>query len=70
FGAQINPTLANFGAQVNPTSINFGVQVSPDPTYESLLGQISKLESVNRQLLAKNKELKKKLYKRFTNQQD
>ncbi|CAG8625127.1 21005_t:CDS:2, partial [Racocetra persica] len=71
FGAQVNLTFVNFGAQVNPTSVDFGVQVFlPDLIYKSLLGQISKLESANKQLLAKNEELKKRLYERFINQQD
>ncbi|CAG8521377.1 14692_t:CDS:2 [Racocetra fulgida] len=57
--------------KINPTSVDFGIQASlPDLIYESLLGQISKLESANKQLLAENKELKKRLYERFTNQQD
>ncbi|CAG8759001.1 5658_t:CDS:1, partial [Racocetra fulgida] len=56
FGAQVNLTFINFGAQVNPTPVDFGVQVSlPDPIYESLLEQISKLKSANKQLLAKIK---------------
>ncbi|CAG8666191.1 3106_t:CDS:2, partial [Racocetra persica] len=70
-GVQVSLPTVDFGVQVSLPTIDFGVQVSlPDLKYEILLEQISKLESANAQLLAKNKALKKKLCERFTNQQD
>ncbi|CAG8803761.1 15119_t:CDS:2, partial [Cetraspora pellucida] len=53
------------------TFSNFEVQVYlPNPKYEKLLNKINKLECVKGQLLSENELLKKKLNKRFNDQQD
>src|SRR6266540_1832175 len=50
---------------------DFEVQVSlSDLAYESLLKRIDELENLNKQLLFENKMLKKRVNKRFTDQQD
>ncbi|CAG8508152.1 6603_t:CDS:2 [Scutellospora calospora] len=53
------------------TSCDFEVQVSsPDPELEELLNEVDKLERAHIRLLSENKILKKKLSKRFDDQQD
>ncbi|RHZ89575.1 hypothetical protein Glove_13g299 [Diversispora epigaea] len=68
---QFEETFVDRGTQVEKTFVDFEAQVSfPDPCCEIFLRRISELESLNRQLLAENEVLKKKLNGRFTDQQD
>ncbi|RHZ55372.1 hypothetical protein Glove_416g12 [Diversispora epigaea] len=64
-------TFVDFGTQVEITYADFEIQVFfPDPICEILLKRIDELENINKQLLAENNVLKKKLDERFADQQN